>query len=183
MLNKNLPPTKRTGLIALALASTLFVTSRKVYEYSADPQGEKECPPLFAESAEAPLPSEVESTATGADLPWAQRGGTINDASCLSETYVHGIVQVTILEDIEKALSFARDNRLKAAIAGIRHSMGGHAFFKNAVVLDMTRFNQMTLDEENKVLTVQSGATWHDIQSFLHPRYAVKAMQSTDIFT
>src|SRR6185503_13601595 len=30
---------------------------------------------------------------------------------------------------------------------------------------------------------VQSGATWHDIQTYLHPLYAVKAMQSTDIFT
>ncbi|HEX5690314.1 MAG TPA: FAD-binding protein, partial [Roseiflexaceae bacterium] len=27
------------------------------------------------------------------------------------------------------------------------------------------------------------GATWHDIQNLLHPKYAVKVMQSTDIFT
>jgi FAD/FMN-containing dehydrogenase len=32
-------------------------------------------------------------------------------------------------------------------------------------------------------MTVQSGATWHDIQKLLHPKFAVKAMQSTDIFT
>jgi len=61
--------------------------------------------------------------------------------------------------------------------------MGGQAFYRNALVLDMTRFNKMSLDEENMILTVESGATWHDIQSFLHPKYAVKAMQSTDIFT
>jgi FAD/FMN-containing dehydrogenase len=61
--------------------------------------------------------------------------------------------------------------------------MGGQAFFKNNLVLDMLKFNQMSLDEENRILTVQSGATWHDIQSFLHPTFAVKAMQSTDIFT
>jgi FAD/FMN-containing dehydrogenase len=30
---------------------------------------------------------------------------------------------------------------------------------------------------------VQPGATWHDIQNVLHPRYAVRAMQSSDIFT
>jgi FAD/FMN-containing dehydrogenase len=47
----------------------------------------------------------------------------------------------------------------------------------------MLKFNRMSLDEEKKILTVQSGATWHDIQSFLHPNFAVKAMQSTDIFT
>jgi FAD/FMN-containing dehydrogenase len=61
--------------------------------------------------------------------------------------------------------------------------MGGHAFFDNALVLDITRFNAMSLDESTKVLTVQSGATWHDIQNLLHPKFAVKAMQSTDIFT
>jgi FAD/FMN-containing dehydrogenase len=32
-------------------------------------------------------------------------------------------------------------------------------------------------------VTVGSGATWHDIQNAIHPRFAVKAMQSTDIFT
>ena len=32
-------------------------------------------------------------------------------------------------------------------------------------------------------MTVQPGATWHDIQNVLHPRFAVKAMQSTDIFS
>jgi FAD/FMN-containing dehydrogenase len=68
-------------------------------------------------------------------------------------------------------------------MAGVKHSMGGHSFDKNALVLDMTTFNQMTLDEENKTLHVQSGATWHDIQNFLHPKFAVKSMQSTDIFT
>jgi FAD/FMN-containing dehydrogenase len=33
------------------------------------------------------------------------------------------------------------------------------------------------------VLSAQSGAIWADIQSFLHPRFAVKSMQSTDLFT
>jgi hypothetical protein len=41
----------------------------------------------------------------------------------------------------------------------------------------------MTLDADARRLTVQRGATWYDIQTFVHPRFAVKAMQSTDIFT
>ena len=61
--------------------------------------------------------------------------------------------------------------------------MGGQAFARGALVLDMRPFNQMTLDESRQVLTVGSGATWHDIQTHLHPKFAVKAMQSTDIFT
>jgi FAD/FMN-containing dehydrogenase len=61
--------------------------------------------------------------------------------------------------------------------------MGGQAFYKNNLVLNMKGFNKIQLNEAEKTITVQSGATWHDIQNFLHPKYAVKAMQSTDIFT
>jgi FAD/FMN-containing dehydrogenase len=92
-------------------------------------------------------------------------------------------VQVTSAEDVKTALAYAQANKLKVSMAGVRHSMGGQAFSRNGVVLDMTHFNKMSLDETNKILTVESGATWHDIQDFLHPKYAVKAMQSTDIFT
>src|SRR3990167_9780985 len=63
--------------------------------------------------------------------------------------------------------------------------MGGQAFFKDAIVLDMRTFNKiLSLDETQKTITVQSGATWHDIQLFLNEKnLSVKAMQSTDIFT
>jgi FAD/FMN-containing dehydrogenase len=196
--------TKRRNIFALLLASAGVFTGAKAYEYSADPAGEKSCPPLAADlSADAARSASVAATGPAAEpftrqvqlggsslllrqappLNWAQKGGTINDASCLNQTQVHGIVQIRSVDDIQQALLFAKQNNLKVSIAGVRHSMGGQAFFKNALVLDMTRFNQMTLDETSKVLTVQSGATWHQIQNLLHPRYAVKAMQSTDIFT
>src|SRR2546428_509860 len=75
------------------------------------------------------------------------------------------------------------DQAQAGARESVRHSMGGQAFAPDAIVLDMTRLNRMSLDAQTRTLTVQSGATWHDIQSFLHPRFAVMAMQSTDIFT
>ena len=53
----------------------------------------------------------------------------------------------------------------------------------NALVLDMRGFNRITLDEAAAVVRVESGASWHDIQKAIHPRWAVKSMQSTDIFT
>ena len=117
-------------------------------------------------------------------IPFLQKGGAIDDISCLNKTYVYGIVKVNKVEDVRNAILFAKENNLKTSIAGIRHSMGGQAFFRNAVVLDMTSFNQMSVDEENKILTVQSGTTWHNIQKFLHPKgLAIKAMQSSDIFS
>lgn len=172
----------RLALIALVLALTLLFTGRKINELAADPLGEKDCPPF------SPSPADPQNQAKiielpGQELPWKQKGGTLNDASCLNRTPVYGIVQVKTVEDIENAVLFASENNLKIAPAGVRHSMGGQAFYRGALVLDMTQFNQVAFDEAGQTVTVQSGATWHDIQNLLHPHYAVKAMQSTDIFT
>ncbi len=117
------------------------------------------------------------------NLPWLSKGGDINDASCLSATPVYGVVEVAEEEHIARALAFARENGLKISMAAVRHSMGGHAFDDHALVLDMRKFNKIELDAADKTITVQPGAAWHDIQNVLHPRFAVKAMQSSDIFS
>ena len=177
------PNTLRTIFIAVVLAVTVFVTGRKVDELSADPLAEKDCPPTNPDPAgNATQANRIEIKAPPT-LIWEQKSGTLNDASCLNRTPVYGVVRILTEEHLKTALTFARENELKVSIAGVRHSMGGHTFAKNALVLDMTAFRAMKLDEASKVLTVQSGATWHDIQSYLHPKFAVKAMQSTDIFT
>lgn len=116
-------------------------------------------------------------------LPWSLKGGSLNDASGLSRTPVFGVVAVKSRDDVAAALSFARANGLRIATAAVRHSMGGHAFADHAVVLDMRGMNDIELDAEAKTVRVGAGATWHDIQNAIHPRFAVKAMQSTDIFS
>lgn len=172
------------GWVAIAAVLVMLgaaVVARKLLQYAADPTGEKDCrgpggagPPASGGPMLAvPIPP----------VPWAPGPGTINDASCLDRTPVYGIVAVREVEDVRNALLYAREHDLKVSVAGVRHSMGGQAFAPGAVVLDMTRFNRLALDARRKVLTAQSGATWHDIQNALHPRLAVKAMQSTDIFT
>ncbi len=176
--------TKQVIIVALILTFAVSVTARKLYLYAADPTGEKDCSPLFPAAVSDPAkPTTIEIKTPSVALPWAQKGGAINDASCLNKTSIYGIVQVMDIDDIKNALLFAKENGLKVSIAGVKHSMGGQAFYQNVLVLDMTKFNTMSLDAEHKILTVQSGATWHDIQNFLHPTFAVKAMQSTDIFT
>ncbi|HEY4496850.1 MAG TPA: FAD-binding oxidoreductase [Candidatus Paceibacterota bacterium] len=175
---------KPITIIAVILIVTVFVIIKKIEYYSADPVGEKNCPPLFPDFVGDPSKQNtIEIDIPQYDFLWAQKGGFINDASCLNKTAVYGVVSIQNTDDIKNALIFAKNKDLKISIAGVKHSMGGHAFYKNALILDMTKFNQMTLNEEDKILNVQSGATWHDIQNFLHPKLAVKAMQSTDIFT
>ena len=163
------------------MALLVAVVIRKAVEYAADPVGDKDCPPLSPGNAGDTTRRSL--VAPPAALPWSQRGGTINDASCLNRTPVYGVVRVRQDEDVAAVLRFAREHGLTVSIAGVRHSMGGQAFGPGAVVLDMTALNRMALDASARTLTVQSGATWHDIQNVLHPRFAVKAMQSTDIFT
>src|SRR5215207_7044155 len=180
-------PFDRNKIVAsIAVVSALAATGYEVNRLAADPVGEKDCPPLFAganASSTSQINVEIAPLSAGEMLKWEQKDGTINDVSCLDRTPVYGIVKITSVDDIKNALQFARENKLKVSMAGVRHSMGGQAFFRNNLVLNMKSFNQIRLNEAEKTITVQSGATWHDIQDFLHPNYAVKAMQSTDIFT
>ncbi len=168
--------TSRRALVtALVLGIPAVYLGRKGWLLSADPLGPKDCGPAV-EAGRA--------LAQGAsELPWISRGGVVNDVSCLSRTPVAGVVGVRTEADIAAALSFARENNLEVSMAGARHSMGGHAFAQGGVVLDMTGYNAITLNEADRTVTVESGARWHDIQIAIHPKYAVKAMQSSDVFT
>ena len=172
---------RRAVRTLLRVALLAIYPVRRAVEYAAEPAAPKDCPPVEPEGAPP--------AAAGAALPdagplrWSQRGGTINDASCLNRTPIRGVVEVRQADDVRNALAFARQHGLRVSIAGVRHSMGGQAFAKNALVLDMRGFNRITLDEQAAVVRVESGATWHDIQKAIHPKWAVKSMQSTDIFT
>lgn len=107
----------------------------------------------------------------------------MNDASCLDRTPVVGIIQPRTENEVAEALSYARTAGLTISPAGMRHSMGGQAFRSGGIMLDMRHLNQIRLDPDRSTILVGAGATWHDIQKVIHPKFAVKSMQSTDIFT
>jgi FAD/FMN-containing dehydrogenase len=183
---KNFLARHKTGVSLAALIVALggyWAYSRAQY-YAADPAGDKECAPA-PQGVDHALPHLARLRAIPAlpGVKWSQLGGTINDASCLNRTEIYGVLEVQSLDDIARALVFAREHGLTVSPAGAKHSMGGHAFRKGGIVLDMTRFNRVVVNEATRSMTVQPGATWHDIQIALHPKFAVRAMQSTDIFT
>jgi decaprenylphospho-beta-D-ribofuranose 2-oxidase len=109
----------------------------------------------------------------------------INDVSRLNPTYVHAVVRENEIEGLQAALADAREHNLKVSIAGKRHSMGGHAFYENAVVLDMTSFDKvLAVDQAAKTITVQSGATWGEVIKAANERdLAVEVMQAYSGFT
>src|SRR6266849_3670434 len=176
---------RRRWLIALLLvASLLAVVARKLFDYSAAPAKDKDSDFVYPPNGDQTKPTTlVLQVPPAAQVPFEQVGGYINDASYLNKTAVYGIVKVATVQDIQNALQFARDHKLKVTAAGSRHSMGGHTFVKDGLVLDMRGFDQVRLDKEHKILNVQTGATWKQLQLYLDQYgLAVKAMQSINIF-
>jgi hypothetical protein len=114
--------------------------------------------------------------------------GTIDDASHLNQTQVtikqvksqSGITEVILQSVLRDAL---RQDQ-KVAIAGSRHTMGGHTLYAKGISLDMLHFNRMQLNPATKILTVQSGAKWSEIIPYLNERgYSVAVMQSNNDFS
>jgi hypothetical protein len=64
----------------------------------------------------------------------------------------------------------ARVDRLSVAIAGARHSMGGHTIFPDGIQLTMLPFNHMELNAEGRKLRVGAGALWSEIIPYLNSR-------------
>ena len=115
--------------------------------------------------------------------------GMIDDASSLNATPVREIWPVPrdpalAEQQLQELLLRARRGKVKLSIAGARHSMGGHSIAPDGIVIDMTPFRHMQLDTDAKILTVGSGAIWHDILAYLDPLgFSVQVMQSNDSFT
>ncbi len=109
----------------------------------------------------------------------------VNDASGLNRTVVGQIVSPISDDEIRSTVISAKQNGLKVAIAGARHSMGGQSLYPGALVLDMLHYNRViSMDEQRKLVTVQSGITWRDLQEYLNPRgLAVIVMQGPNVFT
>ncbi|MEK9160227.1 MAG: FAD-binding oxidoreductase [Patescibacteria group bacterium] len=166
----------RTGLIlSLAALVTVIWSGKKVVEFSQEPQGDKDCDFIYYRESDGTKVTQIEVK---------YEGEVINDASCLNQTPIYGVVTVKSEEDIRNALAFARENDLKISLAGQQHSMGGQTFTRGGLVLDMKEYKELSLDKEAKLLTAEAGATWADIQELLDGEgLSVKAMQSINIFT
>ena len=174
---------KRRALASsFLLACVALFSGKKISDYSSPPEREKTCDFVFPSDSGA----DKSTTFIAESIPISleQQNGFINDASCLNKTPIRGIVQIHSVDDIRKALEFARANHLKISIAGQRHSMGGQTFSADGVILDMRGFRQITLDSARRVVHAQAGATWAQIQELIDKEgLAVQAMQSINVFT
>jgi FAD/FMN-containing dehydrogenase len=184
MSSKSSPRKKRAALASILIAPLALGAGKIIYDYGTAPTKEKDCDFVFPVTADQTTPTAISARPSERPVSVAQRGGTINDASCLNKTVIHSVVRVSSIDDVRNALQFARDNKLKVTAAGQRHSMGGQSFTRGGLVLDMRSFAAITLDKERRIVKVQAGATCEKVQQALDREgLAMKAMQSINIFT
>jgi FAD/FMN-containing dehydrogenase len=89
----------------------------------------------------------------------------VNDThSQLNRTRVSSIVAPDSLEEVCAAIRCARSERRSVCIAGGRHAMGGQQFGTDALLLDMTRMNQiLSFDAERAEVEVEAGTQWPEL--------------------
>lgn len=109
----------------------------------------------------------------------------MTDYSRLHPVKVERIVQGKDEAQLVRLVREAKEKGLTVSISGQRHSQGGHTYYEDGIVVDMTSYNEViTVDPEAKRLVVQAGATWEDVQKAINPyRLSVKTMQSLNTFT
>src|SRR6266540_1520405 len=103
------------------------------------------------------------------------------DVARLAPARVERVEPVREVERLRAVLREARQRRLKVSISGSRHSQGGHTYTGGGVVLHMRGFNRVrAVDPAALTITVESGATWDEVQRAIAPRgLALKVMQSS----
>ena len=179
--------TRRRYVLRSALvgaASLLGFGSKKLFDYSAAPDGEKKSDFVFPPRPDTENPPATPDVPVPASLKLLRSGGYTNDASHLNKTPVFGIAQPADEEAVRNALQFARDNRLKISPFGMQHSMGGQTFTPGGLLLDLRALHRITLDLKQKTVRAQAGARWWQIQNLLDQAgLAVKSMQSINIFS
>ncbi|ULL19991.1 FAD-binding oxidoreductase [Paenibacillus sp. H1-7] len=109
----------------------------------------------------------------------------ITDYSRLHPVKVERIIEGREEEQLIRIVREAAASGHSISIAGQRHSQGGHTYYKDGIVVDMTHYNKvLSVDTQARKIRVQAGATWEDVQDAVNPYgLAVKTMQSQNIFT
>lgn len=111
-----------------------------------------------------------------------QESLTVNDVTGLNSIQVASIVSPVSEQDIVDAIS---NSSGPISIGGARFSMGGQSAYPDSLHFDMRSFNQVVeFDPKKRLITVQSGITWRELQEFIDPYdLSIKVMQDFNNFT
>ena len=175
----------KAGVSAAAVLVVLFGVygSRKLQALAADPDGEKDCRTAPAATGKIDL-ERVKAIAPLQGVTWSQLGGSHQRCELPQQD-----------RDLRRRRGAQRRRHRQRAGVRARQQAHGHGG-RRAPQHGRARVPQgrhrarharastaSCSTRAARTMTVQPGATWHDIQNVLHPRFAVRAMQSTDIFS
>ncbi|OQW49287.1 MAG: hypothetical protein A4S09_12285 [Proteobacteria bacterium SG_bin7] len=106
-------------------------------------------------------------------------------ASDYSRSKKYAVQTVYIPETEGDLQSILRQTNLPISIKGGGFSMGGQTIAEKGIVIDMSKLNRITkYDPQQKVISVQGGATWRQIQETIDKdNLAIKVMQSYNNFS
>ena len=107
---------------------------------------------------------------------------SVTDFSKVYHATIHSLYYPKTITELS---SFVKKAEKPIAIAGGKYSMGGQIWFKDGIMIDMSYLNAITsFDPEAKTITVQAGARWSDIQTFLlKHNLTIMVMQSYNNFS
>lgn len=115
--------------------------------------------------------------------------GYVDDVSRMNKTQVSEVWEIpgdsqAAEQQLRELLGKAQAGGLRVAIAGARHSMGGHTIYPGGITINMLPFARIELDAEQNILHAQAGARWSEIIPYLDQRgRSIQVMQSDNSFT
>src|SRR6185312_2404048 len=89
----------RVWISLIILLGLGIFTGKKIYDYAAAPTQPKNCDYIYPENADQTKPTNISIQPNSPPINLEQKGGVINDASCLNKTAVYGVVKVTSEQD------------------------------------------------------------------------------------
>ena len=99
--------------------------------------------------------------------------------------YPTKVSAVFVPGSIDQLQDFMQKTQSPISIGGGRFSMGGQIAAKDSIHIDMRGLNQIkNLDVKNRIISVESGVRWRDIQHVIDEHnLAIKIMQTYSDFT
>jgi len=106
----------------------------------------------------------------------------VNDITQLNPISVQAVATPHTIAEIQKLV---KENKGPISIGGGRYSMGGQIATDQTVFIDMRGMDKVVnFSPATKTITVQTGMTWHKLQSIIDPyNLSVQIMQSFANFT